>query len=163
EAAGARLGPSDRANLGFLFRIVRPATVGFWRMAALLRPHRPELLSSRISWGGRAEATACPASVRIRQDGLLLGPLPPRPTAAAADRGGIPLRRLGRQLNPFPLVQLPYHRLVNPWTLGAVLHEVSHNLQSDLGLNRAIPVAIGRRLLDENCPPSVVQTYVRWN
>ena len=41
-----------------------------------------------------------------------------------------------KQLNPFPLVQLPYHRLVNPWTLGAVMHEVSHNLQTDLGLSK---------------------------
>ena len=30
----------------------------------------------------------------------------------ATFRRGIPLRRLGRELNPFPLVQLPYHRLV---------------------------------------------------
>jgi hypothetical protein len=81
----------------------------------------------------------------------------------ATFRRGIPLRRLGRQLNPFPLVQLPYHRLVNPWTLGAVLHEVSHNLQSDLGLNKQVPVAIGRRLLEEDCPPAVVQVWVRWN
>jgi hypothetical protein len=81
----------------------------------------------------------------------------------ATFRRGIPLRRLGRQLNPFPLVQLPYHRLVNPWTLGAVLHEVSHNLQSDLGLNRAVPVAIGRRLLDEDCPPAVARVWTRWN
>ena len=81
----------------------------------------------------------------------------------ATFRRGIPLRRLGRQINPFPLVQLPYHRLVNPWTLGAVLHEVSHNLQSDLGLNKAVPVAIGRRLLEDDCPPAVVQVWVRWN
>jgi len=81
----------------------------------------------------------------------------------ATFRRGIPLRRLGRQLNPFPLVQLPYHRLVNPWTLGAVLHECSHNLQSDLGLNKAVPVAIGRRLLADDCPPAVVQAWVRWN
>src|SRR6516225_9772314 len=33
--------------------------------------------------------------------------------APATYRRGIPLRRLGKQLNPFPLVQLPYHRLVN--------------------------------------------------
>src|SRR5215467_13587067 len=81
----------------------------------------------------------------------------------ATFRRGIPLRRLGRQINPFPLVQLPYHRLVNPWTLGAVLHEVSHNLQSDLGLNKAVPVALGRRLLEADCPPAVVQVWVRWN
>ena len=53
--------------------------------------------------------------------------------APATFRRGIPLKRLGKQLNPFPLIQLPYHRLINPWTLGAVLHEVSHNLQTDLG------------------------------
>ncbi len=81
----------------------------------------------------------------------------------ATFRRGIPLRRLGRQINPFPLIQLPYHRLVNPWTLGAVLHEVSHNLQSDLGLNKAVPVAMGRRLLEEDLPPAVVQVWVRWN
>ena len=50
---------------------------------------------------------------------------------ATFTRGRV-IRRLG-QRNPFPLVQLPYHRLINPWTLGAVLHEVSHNLQTDPG------------------------------
>jgi hypothetical protein len=81
----------------------------------------------------------------------------------ATFRRGIPLRRLGQQLNPFPLIQLPYHRLVNPWTLGAVLHEVSHNLQNDLGLARSIPVAIGRALLEAGHSPLVASTYVRWN
>jgi hypothetical protein len=81
----------------------------------------------------------------------------------ATFRRAIPLRRLGQQLNPFPLIQLPYHRLVNPWTLGAVLHEVSHNLQNDLGLARAVPVRIGRRLLDAGLPRGVAAVWVRWN
>jgi hypothetical protein len=81
----------------------------------------------------------------------------------ATFRRGIPLRRLGRQLNPFPLIQLPYHRLVNPWTLGAVLHEVSHNLQNDLGLARTVPVTIGRELLDAGCSREVAATWVGWN
>jgi hypothetical protein len=80
----------------------------------------------------------------------------------ATFRRGIPLRRLGRQLNPFPLIQLPYHRLVNPWTLGAILHEVSHNLQNDLGLARTVPVEIGRRLLATGVPRPVAATWVRW-
>jgi hypothetical protein len=83
--------------------------------------------------------------------------------APATYRRGIPLSRLGKQLNPFPLVQLPYHRLVNPWTLGAVLHEVSHNLQSDLGLTRAVPRSVGARLLKAGAPRSVAKTWVRWN
>jgi hypothetical protein len=81
----------------------------------------------------------------------------------ATFRRGIPLRRLGRQLNPFPLIQLPYHRLVNPWTLGAILHEVSHNLQNDLGLAQAVPREIGRQLLAAGIPPDVAAVWVRWN
>ena len=81
----------------------------------------------------------------------------------ATFRRGIPLRRLGQQINPFPLIQLPYHRLVNPWTLGAVLHEVSHNLQNDLELARAIPRNIARRLLSAGHGPSVAAVWTRWN
>jgi hypothetical protein len=83
--------------------------------------------------------------------------------APATWRRGIPLKRLDRQLNPFPLIQLPYHRLVNPWTLAAVLHEVSHNLQSDLGLSRDVPRRIGARMLQAGFSPSVARTWVRWN
>jgi hypothetical protein len=81
----------------------------------------------------------------------------------ATFRRGIPLRRLGQQLNPFPLIQLPYHRLVNPWTLGAILHEVSHNLQNEVGLARAVPRAIARRLLQHGFPSSVAAIWTRWN
>lgn len=81
----------------------------------------------------------------------------------ATYRRGIPLSKLGKQLNPFPLIQLPYHRLVNPWTLGAMLHEVSHNLQTDLGLSKAVPRAIARHLLAAGLPQSVVAVWVRWN
>jgi hypothetical protein len=81
----------------------------------------------------------------------------------ATYRRGIPLGRLGRLPNPFPLVELPYHRLVNPWTLGAVLHEVSHNLQNDLGLDRAVPQAIAARLRAAGYPPGLVRMWVRWN
>ncbi len=81
----------------------------------------------------------------------------------ATFRRGIPLRRLGRQLNPFPLVQLPYHRLVNPWTMGALLHEVSHNLQNELQLERVVPLAILRRLRGEGVPEAVGRVWARWN
>ena len=76
---------------------------------------------------------------------------------------GVKLRQLGRQYNPFPLIQLPYHRMVNPWTLGAVLHEVSHNTQSDLGLSRAVPLTIARTLLRAKLGRDVARLWVRWN
>lgn len=81
----------------------------------------------------------------------------------ATFRRGIPLSMLGRQLNPFPLVQLPFHRLLNPWTLGAVLHEVSHNLQNDLDLQDAVPRNIARRLLKAGFPREVAMIWMRWN
>ena len=81
----------------------------------------------------------------------------------ATFRREVPLQRLGLQKNPFPLIQLPYHRLMNPWTLGAVLHEVSHNLQNDLDLDKVVPQAIERRLLDAGMPPFVAATWKRWN
>lgn len=81
----------------------------------------------------------------------------------ATYKRGIKLRQLGRQYNPFPLIQLPYHRMVNPWTLGAVLHEVSHNTQSDLGLSRAVPLAIARALLRAGLGRRVARVWVRWN
>jgi len=83
--------------------------------------------------------------------------------APATFRRAIPLKKLGKQLNPFPLIQLPYHRMVNPWTLGAVLHECSHNLQSDLGLSKHVPRSVGRRLLKEGMSPEVARAWVRWN
>ncbi|MEV0703453.1 hypothetical protein AB0I53_36825 [Saccharopolyspora sp. NPDC050389] len=81
----------------------------------------------------------------------------------ATSRRGIPLRRISNRVNPFPLIQLPFHRLVNPWTLGAVLHEVSHNLQNDLGLARAIPLQVAARLTEAGVPKPVVSIWVRWN
>jgi hypothetical protein len=81
----------------------------------------------------------------------------------ATFRRGIPLSRLGKQLNPFPLIQLPYHRLVNPWTLGAVLHEISHNIQTDLGLSKDIPKKVALQLLSAGASPQVAKTWARWN
>lgn len=81
----------------------------------------------------------------------------------ATYRRNIPLRKLGRQLNPFPLVQLPYHRMVNPWTMGAVLHEVCHNLQNELGLEREIPRAVHHAVRRAGLPEPVARTYARWN
>jgi hypothetical protein len=83
--------------------------------------------------------------------------------APSTIRRGISLKRLGRQLNPFPLVQLPYHRLVNPWTLGAVMHEVSHNLQSELGLSKDVPRNVALRLLNAGLPKNVASVWARWN
>lgn len=81
----------------------------------------------------------------------------------ATYRRNIPLRRLGRQLNPFPLVQLPYHRLINPWTMGAIMHEVSHNLQNELELERAVPMAILRTLRAAGVPRESAAVWAQWN
>jgi len=81
----------------------------------------------------------------------------------ATYRRDVRLQRLGAQPNPFPIVQLPYHRLVNPWTLGAILHEISHNLHSELGLARAVPETLHARLREAGAPRAVALTWARWN
>jgi hypothetical protein len=81
----------------------------------------------------------------------------------ATFRRGIPLSRLGKQLNPFPVISLPYHRLVNSWTLGAIPHEVSHNLQFDLGLWDVVPKAIARSLLGNGVDSRIAGIWARWH
>lgn len=78
-------------------------------------------------------------------------------------RRGVVLTRLGRRKNPFPIVQLPYHRLVNPWTLGAIHHEVSHNIQNDLGLWEEVPRRIVPRLRAAGIPLDMAQVWARWH
>jgi hypothetical protein len=83
--------------------------------------------------------------------------------APATIRRGIPVRKIGKQLNPFPLVQLPYHRMINPWTLGAVMHEVSHNLQTELGLAKDVPRSVALRLMNAGMGRLVASVWARWN
>lgn len=81
----------------------------------------------------------------------------------ATFRRGVVLTRLGKRKNPFPIVKLPYHRLINPWTLGAIHHEVSHNLQNDLGLWNEVPQHILVNLRRAGIPDSVARTWARWH
>jgi len=121
----------------------------------LLSCDRIALDCYQVAYSGLGEARTIPAPPPFCYMRTGFGP--------ATMRRGIRLRRLGKQLNPFPLVQLPYHRLVNPWTLGAVMHEVSHNLQSDLGLSRDVPRRIAHRLLKADLGRSVASVWTRWN
>jgi hypothetical protein len=81
----------------------------------------------------------------------------------ATFRRGVPLMRLRRNPNPFPLIMLPQHRLDNVWALSSVLHEVSHNLQADLGLWEVIPARVFQRLTTEGrIPAEVAQVWANW-
>ena len=82
----------------------------------------------------------------------------------ATYRRGVPLRRLRHNRNLFPLITLPQHRLDNVWALSSVLHEVSHNLQADVGLWDVMPKLIFRRLTaDGGLPPDVAAVWARWH
>lgn len=80
----------------------------------------------------------------------------------ATYRRGVRLAKLGLFPNPFPVVKIPDHRLVSPWTLGAIPHEVAHNLQADLGLWQVVPRRLAARLAAIGLPRPVVGTWVRW-
>jgi hypothetical protein len=82
----------------------------------------------------------------------------------ATYRRGVPMKRLRFQPNLFPLITIPQHRLDNVWALSSVLHEVSHNLQADLGLWDVMPGLIHRRLTTEgNLPDEIGQVWARWH
>lgn len=82
----------------------------------------------------------------------------------ATFRRGVPMTRLRRNPNPFPLIMLPQHRLDNVWALSSVLHEISHNLQADLGLWEEIPVRVYKRLTTEGrIPVEVAQVWANWH
>lgn len=79
-------------------------------------------------------------------------------------RRGVPLTKLRRNPNPFPLIMLPQHRLSNVWALSSILHETSHNLQADLGLWEEIPVRIYDRLTTEGrISPDTALVWARWH
>lgn len=82
---------------------------------------------------------------------------------AATFRRGVPVSLLGHRANPFPLVKLPLRRLMNPWTLGAVPHEVAHNLQADLGLWTTVPARIEAAMRRRGIPESSRATWKRWH
>jgi hypothetical protein len=102
---------------------------------------------------GRARSIPSPPPFAYMEGGF--GP--------ATFRRNVLLTKLGKRANPFPLVKLPFHRLINPWTLGAIPHEVSHNIQSDLGLWSIVPRNIFRALRGMGLPKSVAITWARWH
>lgn len=82
----------------------------------------------------------------------------------ATYRRDVPLARLRYNKNLFPLIMLPQHRLDNVWALSSVLHEVSHNLQYDLGLWEEMPKRIYQRLtIEGQIAPEIAQIWARWH
>jgi hypothetical protein len=80
----------------------------------------------------------------------------------ATMRRGVSLARLLGEANPFPVIRIPWDR-DNPWQ-SVFLHEVAHNLQSDIpGLWHENQMAVTRRLLGSRAHPLVATVYRRWH
>ncbi|MGH8551503.1 MAG: hypothetical protein ACRERU_23435 [Methylococcales bacterium] len=71
------------------------------------------------------------------------------------------LNRLLGEPNPFPIVRIPSDR-DNPWQ-AVFLHEVSHNLQADLGIWQENRQAVIRRTLRISGDPSLTRIYGLWH
>lgn len=79
-------------------------------------------------------------------------------------RRDVPMQKLRYHPNLFPLIVIPQHRLDNVWALSSVLHEVSHNLQADLGLWDVMPTQIYQRLTKVgNIPPEIAKIWAQWH
>ena len=79
----------------------------------------------------------------------------------ATMRRGVLLNRLLGEPNPFPIVRIPWDR-DNPWQ-AVFLHEVSHNLQADLGIWQENRRAVVRRTLRASGDPGLTRIYGLWH
>lgn len=116
-----------------------------------------------------AIAADCFGAVRAAAPGLLGGPLL-KPVSylehsfsPATFRRGVQLGRLLGERNPFPLVRVPYERIEAPWGMGVLLHEIGHNLQSDMSIWQETRRAVQRRVLTATGDPWVTRIWGRWH
>lgn len=79
----------------------------------------------------------------------------------ATMRRGVSLARLLGENNPFPLIRIPWDR-DQPWQ-AVFLHEVSHNLQADLGIWQENERAVMRRALQFSGTPLLTTIWRRWH
>lgn len=79
----------------------------------------------------------------------------------ATMRRGVTLRRLLGESNPFPLIRIPWDR-DNPWQ-AVYLHEIAHNLQSDLGIWQENRNAVGLRMARAIGDPLITTIFSRWH
>ncbi len=79
----------------------------------------------------------------------------------ATMRRGVSLSRLLGDANPFPLIRIPWDR-DQPWQ-SVFLHEVAHNLQSDLGIWQENRQAVLRRVMGSARDPFLATVYGRWH
>jgi len=79
----------------------------------------------------------------------------------ATMRRGVSLARLMGEKNPFPIIRIPWDR-DNPWQ-SVFLHEVSHNLQADLGIWQENKDAVSKRLLRDSADPTMISIFSRWH
>ena len=114
-----------------------------------------------------AIARNCYDAVRQAAPQLFPGPLVPPLTymeqgySPATMRRGVTLARLLGERNPFPLIRIPYDR-DQPWQ-AVFLHEVSHNLQADLGLWVENRNAVIHRLAEIGASNLVNSIFGRWH
>lgn len=114
-----------------------------------------------------AIAADCYAVIRQAAPNVFRGPLLKPVTymehgySPATMRRGVALGRLLGEANPFPVIRIPWDR-DNPWQ-AVFLHEVSHNVQADLGLWHENQTAVEQRVLRGIGDPLVTATFRRWH
>jgi hypothetical protein len=114
-----------------------------------------------------AIAVDCYAAVRQTAPKIFRGPLL-KPVcymehgfSPATMRREVQLNRLLGEPNPFPVIRIPWDR-DNPWQ-AVFLHEVSHNLQADLGIWQENRRAVGRRALSFSGDLGLARVYAHWH
>jgi hypothetical protein len=79
----------------------------------------------------------------------------------ATMRRGVILSRLLGEVNPFPIIRIPWDR-DNPWQ-SVFLHEVAHNLHADMSIWEENRVAVRKAVLSASGDPVLGAVYGRWH
>jgi hypothetical protein len=114
-----------------------------------------------------AIAIDCYTAIRENDPNLFRGPLlkpvsyMEHGASPATVRRGVLLNRLLGEPNPFPIIRIPWDR-DSPWQ-SVFLHEVSHNLQADLGIWQENRQAVVRRSLRFSGDPVITRIYAQWH
>lgn len=112
-------------------------------------------------------AADCYAAIRKAAPLVFRGPLLKPLTymehgfSPATMRRGVALSRLLGEVNPFPVIRIPWDR-DNPWQ-AVFLHEVAHNIQADLGLWQENMQALRNRILRATGNTVITSIYRRWH
>lgn len=75
---------------------------------------------------------------------------------------GTPVFADGSLTLPFPVIELPREQMENLWELMALHHEIGHDLEKDLGIQKALQKSLDDTLVSAAVAPVRINVWQKW-